>query len=288
MRAKGMINVELIEEARRGLASAGADLVSGMLEFLPAAWPPHRYDALLAPDGAWNESTIDRSAPHYPGQDVRVPEWTENGASYDFGEAEGDKVTLFNNWLFTRKGVDYLADWFGFDPGLVFVPFGAKADRSFEGGKFPRDQWKAGSFDVELWQTGRFAIARAASAIMYQIDALNAENVVLSPRDWIITKFVEGPVVGGTGQTDTTFANMPELLEDVVPSADDFPAYTRVSDVVDPTDPTWTAAGASFARAKIRFELLMGLLSGGGFAQDYFDQCFTVWRTGSQTHRRDQ
>jgi hypothetical protein len=288
MRAKGMINTFAIDFARRQLATAGANLVAGMSPFLPALWPPHRYDSVVSPNGAFIESTVDRSAPNHPPCEVRVPEWTPNGAPYDFAEAEGVKLTDLRAYLFTRRDPAWLANYFAFEPDEnVFVPFGRRGDRAFESGKFPRDIWKAGSFDVDAWRAGRNAIGSAASYIMYEIDRVNDENHVLMPRNWIITKFVQGPLVAPCDGQDVTFANMPEILEDVAGGWEQHAAYVRVGSLVSESDATWTAAGLSLAAASQIYDLLFLRLSGAGFSQDFFDSCFTLWRTGSQTRRRD-
>lgn len=288
MRAKGMINVQAIDVARRQLAVAGANLVAEMSQFMPAQWPTHRFSE-ETPDGVFEESTILRSAPHFPGKEVRVPDWQDLGTAYDFDEAESVKVADFSSWLFSRKSPEWCADYFGFDPRLVdvFEPFERRADRRFEGGKFPRDQWKAGSFDADAWNAARQAIGASAAIILQDLDSWNSDNVVLVTRDWLVTKFVQGELVPPPG-VDTTFALIPEVLADVEPDWHDYPAYLRVGLFVADTDPTWTAAGLSFAATVGKYDLLFSRLTSGAFAKDYFDQCVTVWRNGSQTLRRDQ
>lgn len=285
MRAKGMIDVHAVDLARKQLANAGAALVSEMAAFMPAIWPTHRYSE-VTPDGVFEEDTDTVSAPNHPGETMVVPAWHDRGTGYDFGQAEADKLTLFNLWLFSRANVDFCTEYFGFTPLNVFRPFGSRADRSFEGGKFPRDQWKAGSFDVEAWNAGRRGIGSGVAEILIRLGQWNDENVVLTQRDWIITKQFNGLTVESQSP-DTTFGNSPELLEDVDPAWDDFPAYIRVSDIVSPSDPTWMAAQFSFAKTRAFYDAMFQRLSSAAFAQDFFDSCFTLWRTGSQTRRRD-
>lgn len=278
-----MIHTAAVEVLRANFATAANLLILEMEDFMPGVWPPHRYDAIIQPDGAFVESTVDRSAPNFPGRDVRVPEWQDGGAAYTFATAESDKVGLFKDWLFTRRDRDWLDDYFATAASNFFREFGTRSDREFEGEKFPRDEWKAGSFDSERWDARRQAIGNAASVVMMEFDRVNTENVALAPRSWIVTKFVEGPLVGGGG-SDITFANVPEILADVSGGWVNQPAFARVSAVVGDNDPTWTAAGASFAAAANYYGVLFSRLR--AVADDFIGECITLWRTGSQTARR--
>lgn len=285
MRAKGMIRLEAIESSRLQNAAAGAILAAEISAFLPAEWPNHRYSE-ETPDGVFEESTKEVDAPGHPGDTMIVPDWRPIGDPIGFDEAEGTKVGLFQAWLFSRRSLEFCLAHTSVPSGEVFVPFGARFDNNFEGGKFPRDQWKAGSFDVDLWNAARIAVANNLLQIILEFDRINGENIILTTRDWIIEKIVEGVTVGSM-EPDATYAAVPELMEDI-DGYEDEPAYQRIGQLIGPSDPSWTASKFSFAVASGYYVGLLNAMSKGGHASDYFDTCFTLWRTGSQTNRRDQ
>jgi hypothetical protein len=279
-----MINVAVLEAVRSIMATDGAALVAEMSVFLPAVWPSHRYSE-ETPDGAFIEGEAIEPAPHHPDHDMRVPDWTYAAGSEDFAITEGEKLDNFRAFIFTSRNLFWVTSQ-AVGIGDVFQPFGRRADRTFESGKFPRDQWKAGSFDVDLWARLKDGIARSALNLLDQIDELNDENFALTPHEWLVSKLVEGPLVDDPGTMDSTFADVPLLLEDIEDWEDE-EAYRRVGEFVSSGDPAWTAAQISFAFANSLYGFYFSQLSSGRWADDFFDSCITLWRTGSQTRQRD-
>lgn len=285
-RRRGMINVAAVEASRNALATAGAAVANGIASFLPGIWPNHQYTD-STPDGVFLETQVEVDAPHHPGDTMNLPYWEVNGDPYGFADTEAAKVDGLAAYLFDKKSLEWWADHLAFTAGQIFREFGTRADREFEGGKFPRDQWKAGSYDPEQWELGRFITASKALALIEKLDEINNENVILpSGHNWLIAKNVQGVTLLSM-ETDSAITTMPQLLSDMISDWQDFPAYARLVGISDET-PRWTAAKLGFASALARMQAIMIELATGDFASEFFDECVTVWRTGSQTVRRDQ